>query len=99
MSSEIFTQDEAYNALVKYIKDKPGKFSDWYCGVTHNVPTRLGQHENEKGVKVKLPAHAKCSSMRSAVAVEKRMHAKGCLGHARGPGGVTDNSKYVYVFK
>ncbi|MGU9963813.1 MAG: hypothetical protein ACNYPD_06885 [Candidatus Halichondribacter symbioticus] len=99
MSSEIFTENEAYNALVKYIKDNGGRFTDWYCGVTHDVPTRLDQHENEKGITAKLPGKVKCSSMKIAIAVEAKMHAKDCLGHARGPGGVNDNSKYVYVFK
>ncbi len=93
------SRDEAYNKLVKYINDNPGSFSDWYCGVTDNVPKRLQEHAIEKKINIKLYTRVKCSSMKTAIAVEALMHAKRCLGKGSSAGGVTSDSKYVYVFK
>ncbi len=83
--------------LVKHIEDNHGEFADWYCGVTDSVSTRLAQHES-KGATIKLPASVECSSMNTAVDIESRMHTKGCKGGG-GIGGVTSDSKHVYVFK
>ncbi len=91
--------EAAYKKLVSFITNNGGVASAWYCGVTDDVLTRLKQHEIKKNIKITLRTRVKCMTVKSAVAVEARMHAKGCLGKASGPGGVTSDSKYVYVFK
>ncbi len=91
-------RENAKKDLVAHIKKDNSKFSDWYCGVTENVKTRLKQHESKFAVK--LPYSIECHSVESAVAVEKSMHIKKCDGYKRfGPGGATDDSTHVYVFK
>ncbi len=83
-------------ALVAHIKKDNSKFSDWYCGITDNVKRRLKEHESKFAVK--LPYSIECNSKASAVALEKRMHAKGCTGDG-GIGNPVADSNCVYVFK
>ena len=96
---EIYKEIKLEETLVAFIKKDKSKFSDWYCGVTDNVPKRLQEHANEKKINIKLHTRVKCSSMKIAIAVEARMHAKRCLGKGSSAGGVTSDSKCVYVFK
>ena len=83
-------------ALVAHIKKDNSKFSDWYCGITNDVDKRIQAHRKEYNLK--LPYYVKCNSKDSAMALEKRMHAKGCTGDG-GIGNPVWDSNCVYVFK
>ncbi len=85
--------------LVAFIKKDKSKFSDWYCGVTDCVSRRLGEHESDRGITIKLSTFVKCSSKNRAIILEKKMQVRLCRGEAPGPGGVNEKSKYVYIFK
>ncbi len=98
---EIYKEKKLEKALDAYIEENGGDvpdWSDWYCGITYNVSERLKQHEIKKKIKIKLRTRVKCSSMESAVDLEKKMHDKGCVGDG-GPGNPADDAEYVYVFK
>ena len=87
--------------LDAYIEEHGGDFpdwSDWYCGITHDVRKRLRQHEIKNKIKIKLSTSVKCSSIESAVDLEKKMHDKNCDGDG-GLGNPADDAEYVYVFK
>ncbi len=83
-------------ALVAHIKKDNSKFSDWYCGITNDVDKRIQAHRKEYNLK--LATYVECNSKASAVALEKRMHAKGCDGDG-GVGNPVADSNCVYVFK
>ncbi len=86
---------DAYYNLCQNIQDNGGVFSDWYCGITNNVPRRVFEEHRlpENG----LLFSCECASKDQAKAVENAfIKGNNCAG---GGGGGNEGSVYVYVYK
>lgn len=88
------SQEVAYNQLVNFIRAGGGQSSDWYCGITNNIETRVfGQHNVSRRNGC---GQVTCFTNNCARNVENRLLGRGCDG---GPGGGGLRTVHVYVYK
>lgn len=88
------TAQEAYEEILAHIRKQGGTFSNWYCGITANIESRLfGDHGVPR--KEHWFAYRECTSSEGARNVEKAFLGHGCDG---GTGGGDDTAVYVYAY-
>ena len=91
---EVQDAQTAYDGIVANINKQGGSYSEWYCGITSDVESRLfGDH------KVPHEDHwyslRKCHNDTDARAVEAALVKLGCDG---GAGGGDETTVYVYAY-
>ncbi len=70
--------------------------SNWYVGITNQVPRRKASHQRRLGQDLEIFASWKARSAREAADIEKRFLNQGMKGSG---GGWVKDSKFVYVYK
>ena len=70
--------------------------SNWYVGITNQVPRRKAAHQRRLGMELEVFASWKARSARSAAEIEKKFLDRGMQGSG---GGWAGDSVYVYVYK
>src|ERR1700756_4831992 len=75
------------------------EYGNWYCGVTNDETMRKAQHKYTKQISAMYFKAWNAGSKINSLAVEKYFHSKGMRGFSKSPGGVRQNSKFVYIFK
>jgi len=84
----------AYDEITGHIAKQSGAYSDWYCGITSNIETRLhGDHNVPK--KDHWFMYRECASSNDARAVEKALLEQDCDGAG---GGGDESSVFVYAY-
>lgn len=88
------TAQEAYSEIIAHIQSQGGPISNWYCGITGDISSRLfGDHNvPEKG---HWYVYRECVDSQAARAVENSLLDQGCDG---GPGGGDASAIYVYAY-
>lgn len=88
------TAQEAYDEILAHIEQQGGAFSNWYCGITEDISSRLhGDHKvPEKG---HWFIHRKCVSDEAARTVENALLELGCDG---GDGGGDNDAVHAYAY-
>ena len=86
--------------IIKELKDhiatRGGAYSEWYTGIAEDAEKRLDEH----GVKRKEgDKWAQREATSSDTAREIETHFTETLGTEGAPGGGTDASKFVYIYK
>ena len=93
MAKDIST---AYGGILEHIKKQGGSYSDWYCGVTSDIETRLYvDHNLPKGENACWSIWYECFNDNDARAVETALLGLGCSG---GSGGGGKDCVYVYAY-
>ncbi len=87
------TAQEAYDAIIAYIRRQGGQYSDWYCGITDDTERRLFDEHRVPGESSWI--HVDCESNEAARATEEALINLGCDG---GAGGGDENSIHVYAY-
>jgi len=84
----------AYNGIVANINKQGGLYSEWYCGITSDLESRLfGDHKVPRGDYWR--SFRKCHNDTDARAVEAALVKLGCDG---GGGGGDRTTVYVYAY-
>jgi len=94
---EAVDKDTAYRGMVAHINKKGDPYSDWYCGVTSQIDTRL--HDEHKVPREKGSwwlTWRVCFNDGDARAVETALLKLGCDG---GRGGGDEGCVFVYAYK
>ena len=88
------TAQEAYDDISEHIGNKGNPYSDWYCGITEDIQSRLfGNHKVPK--KGHWYIYRECTNSTVAREVEKALLNNGCDG---GSGGGDEDAVYVYAY-
>lgn len=74
------------------------KYRNWYIGITNDPAARRLKHKNKLKTDPYFWKSFYTCNVRIASAIETHFHKKGMLESDK-KGGVTDDSKYVYIFK
>ena len=89
-------KDTIIKELKDHIASRGGTYSEWYTGIAEDPEARLDEHNvNRKGGD--KWAHREASS--SDIAREIETYFTETLGTDGAPGGGTDASKFVYIYK
>ncbi len=81
--------------ITKQITQDGGKYSNWYCGITSDLESRLfGDHKVPRGEDY-WRSFRKCHNDTDARAVETALIKLGCDGDV---GGGDQTSVYVYAY-
>ena len=83
--------------LKNHIADRGGEYSDWYTGIAENPKERLDQHNVNRDKGGDWWAHRISDSKEIAEEIED--YFVNTLGTAGAPGGGTDATKSVYIYK
>ncbi len=84
----------AYNEIVANINKQGGSYSNWYCGITSDMESRLfGDHKVPR--KDHWYSYRTCHNDTDARAVETALIKLGCDGHE---GGGDQTAIYVYAY-
>lgn len=88
------TAQQAYDKISTHIAKQGGAYSEWYCGITSDIKSRLfGDHNVPE--KNHWFSHHECESNKAARAVEEKLIERGCEG---GKGGGDKSSVFVYAY-
>ena len=86
--------DEIVTHIDKQIARDSGKYSNWYCGITSDIESRLlGDHKVPR--ENSWYVYRACPNDTDARAVETALVKLGCDG---GSGGGDETSVYVYAY-
>ena len=84
----------AYDEIVAHINKQGGSYSDWYCGITSDIESRLfGDHNVPR--KDHWFIYRRCENDTDARAVETALVKLSCDG---GSGGGDDTTVVVYAY-
>lgn len=88
------TAQQTLNEIVAHIRKQGGSYSEWYCGITSDIESRL--YDDHKVPKKKHWSITRiCATANNARAVEKALLKLGCDG---GPGGGDEDAAWVYAY-
>ena len=96
--------DKIKKAIVKYIKSKywfwqRTKYEEWYVGITHDDDERIKGHKSTKKLKELQDFKSwQAMSFSNARTTEKELCNEFKLNSCQIIGGVTENTKRVYVY-
>ena len=86
------------------IKQQGEETKDFYCGITNDIVTRKGDHENKdyKGKEIDYVIALQCANMKTAADTELIMHNR--YGFSVGKtetyaNGAAPDSDYVYIYR
>ncbi len=91
------------NRITRKIKRFVGQYSllwadhsNWYVGITSEVPRRKSSHQRRLGMELEVFSAWKARNAREAAEIEKRFLERGMQGAG---GGWSRDSVYVYIYK
>jgi hypothetical protein len=88
------TAQQAYDEISAHISKQGGPYSQWYCGITTDIESRLFDDHNVLK-KNHWFVYRECKSNKAARGVEKTLLGLGCDGRE---GGGDENTVYVYAY-